>query len=129
MLNIMVVDDSKVIRYKLKEILTELGHNVIAEAENGFDAIEMYKKYKSEKLDLVTMDLNMTPKRFVKNGLDAVKYIREYDKYAKIIMSTTDSDKTKILEAIKNGASGYILKPLNKEKIESAINKIINTNK
>lgn len=46
MLNILVVDDSVIIRKNLGTILKELGHNVIAEAANGYDAIQMYKSKK-----------------------------------------------------------------------------------
>ncbi len=56
MANILIVDDAKIMRTNLKTILTRAGYSIVAEASNGAQAIEEYKKFKP---DLVTMDIVM----------------------------------------------------------------------
>ena len=53
--NVMIVDDAAFMRMKLKDILEKNGYNVVAEAQNGIEAVE---KYKAEKPNLVTMDID-----------------------------------------------------------------------
>jgi two-component system chemotaxis response regulator CheY len=65
MANIMIVDDSKLIRRKLAEILTSAGHKIVAECERGDEALKAYRTYKP---DLVTMDIHMPGM----NGIEAL---------------------------------------------------------
>lgn len=120
MLNILVVDDSVIIRKNLGTLLKELGHNVVGEAANGYDAIQMYKLKKPQ---LVTMDITMPGVQGVANGIEALKQIRQFDKDAQIIMITSHGEEELVLDAIEAGAKGYILKPINKEKISNILKK------
>jgi len=72
MANFLIVDDSTFVRKTIREMLELEGHKIIAEAENGHKAIEMYKKYKP---DIVTLDIIMP--RY--SGMHALKDIIEID--------------------------------------------------
>jgi len=117
MLNIMVVDDSSIIRKTFSIELEKMGHNVVAKAKDGKEAITLYKEHIP---DLVTMDITMP----IKNGIESLKEIKKLFKDAKVIMVTSHGEEKLVMEAIMAGAKGYILKPISKDKIETAINKI-----
>ncbi len=118
MINILIIDDSKTIIKMLSRMLSYMNHNVVATAENGQKGIALYKEHKP---DLITMDINMPGL----SGIQALEAILQFDKNANIIMLTSLSDDKYVLEAIQKGAKGYILKPLNYQKIEECINSII----
>ncbi len=121
MARIMVVDDISIMRFTIKDRLQKIGHEVVAEASNGYSAIEQYKIYKP---DLVTMDITMPAEQGVKNGIEALVEIRKIDSNAKIIMVTSHGEEKLVIEAISKGAKGYILKPVNEEKLKSVFDKI-----
>ncbi|RLA81843.1 MAG: two-component system response regulator [Epsilonproteobacteria bacterium] len=123
MARILVVDDAKIMRMNIKKMLTSLGHEVIAEAASGHEAIEQYKKY-SEKIDLVTMDITMPMDQGIEDGIMAVKLIVEFDPSAKIIMVTSHGEQAKVIQAIQSGASNYLLKPIQMDKLTDALNKL-----
>lgn len=114
MLNILIIDDSATIRKMLEKILLDMNLNVIATANSAVEGIELFNKYKP---DFVTMDVNMPGM----NGITALKRIREIHKDANIVMLTSKGDNALVVEAIKYGAKGYILKPLDSVKIKEAI--------
>ncbi len=119
MLNVMVVDDSLIMRKKLKQFFTELGHNVVIEAKTGEEAITFYEEFMP---DLVTMDITMPDM----DGITAVKQIKKSYPDTKIIMATSHGQEKMVKEALLSGAKGYILKPISKDKLKSSINKIFN---
>ena len=118
MLNIMVVDDSSIIRKTLTIKLENLGHNVVAQAKSGKEAIELYKIHMP---DLVTMDITMP----IMNGIESLKRIKSKFKDAKIIMVTSHGEEKLVMDAISSGARGYVLKPITEEKITEAIIKVL----
>ncbi len=117
MLNILVVDDSLIIRKTLTTELEKIGHKVIAQAKSGKEAIEVYDKCMP---DLVTMDITMP----IMSGIEALKAIRKNYKDAQIIMVTSHGEEKLVMDAISSGAKGYILKPINQDKLITVINKI-----
>lgn len=123
MSNIMIVDDSLILRKTLTTALEEMGHTVIAQAKCGKEAISLYDEHKP---DLVTMDITMP----IMNGIDALKTIIKNHKEAKIIMITSHGEERLVMDAISSGAKGYILKPITKEKLSEVIekaNQIVNS--
>ena len=114
MLNILVVDDSLIIRKNVRKYITSLGHNVIGEAQNSAQAIDICKNLKP---DLITMDITMPDM----DGITAVKKIREFDKDVNIIMVTSHGQEEMIVSSLKAGAKGYILKPVSEEKLAKSI--------
>ena len=118
MINILIVDDAAFMRMMIKDILEKNGFNVIGEASNGLEAIELYKK---EKPDIVTMDITM-PKV---DGIEAVKLIKEYDNEAKIIMCSAMGQQAMVMDAIRAGAKDFIVKPFQADRVIEAINKVV----
>ena len=117
MLNIIVVDDSLIMRKTLTTELEKMGHNVVAQAKNGEEAIDLYHKHLP---DLMTMDITMP----IKNGIDALQEIKKSYKDAIVVMITSRGEEKLVMDAITSGAKGYILKPMTYEKIEKVIEKI-----
>lgn len=116
---IILVDDSKMSRNMLKAILEEDGYAVIAEASNGEEALEVYKKHKP---DLITLDITM-PKM---DGIELLKRLMDIDPSVKAIMITAAGQQSKLIEALKVGAKRFITKPFEKEEILLNINEVMN---
>ena len=117
MVKVLVADDSILTRTMLKNILTENGYDV-DEAVNGNEAVSRYDEIKP---DLVLMDLVMPEK----DGVSAIKDIISKDSSAKIIVCSADVQDFRVLEAIEAGASDYITKPFDKEKITAVTEKCL----
>lgn len=115
---ILIVDDAVFMRMKLKDILEKNGFEVVAEAQNGAEAIE---KFKAEKPDLVTMDITMPEM----DGVEALKEIKKIDSNAKVIMCSAMGQQTMVMEAIQAGALDFIVKPFDNERVIQSINKVI----
>ena len=116
-LNILIVDDSNVVRTIMRSVFEKLGHNIVAEANNGKEAIELFFEHSP---DLITMDIAMPGM----NGVDAIEKIKKVNKKVKVIMITAHGQKDLVVDAIKKGASNYILKPITAEKIKGSIKKL-----
>ena len=121
MANILVVDDANVMIVTIKRQLEKLGHTVVAEAQNGYEAIEKYKK---SKPDAVTMDISMPEVNGIGNGIDALVKIKEIDPDAKVIMLTSHGEQKLVIEAISKGSKGYLLKPVTQDKLADVLGKI-----
>lgn len=114
---VLVVDDSMFMRNILKNILRNNNYVVIDEAENGKSAID---KYFQLKPDIVTMDITMPEM----NGLEALKYIKNKDKDANIVVCSAMGQQTLIMEAIQSGAKDFIIKPFQANRVLQTLNKI-----
>lgn len=112
--SVLVVDDSRMSREILKNLLEEEGYCIAAEATNGEEAVELYKK---QPVDLVTMDITMP----IMDGIDALRSILEVDANAKVIMITAAGQQSKVLEALKIGAKQFITKPFEKETVLKSV--------
>lgn len=113
----LIVDDSKTSRSVLRNILIEHGYEVLAEAENGQEGFE---KYCELHPDFVTLDITMP----VMDGIQTLVKIKEFDPSAKVIMVTAAGQKSKMLEAIKLGASEFVTKPFETHQIINIIESI-----
>ena len=113
-MRIMLVDNSRTIRNIQKNVLTQLGHEDIVEAEDGVQALALFNE---EAPDLALIDWNM-PKM---DGITLVKKIREINKTLPLIMCTTEAEKSRVLEAIKAGVNNYIVKPFTVETLGKKI--------
>lgn len=117
---IMIVDDASFMRAVLKKIVLQSGHEVIAEAANGDDAITQFQQLKP---DLVLMDIIMPPGPKAKDGIEALKQIVTADPSAKVIMCSSMGQQSLITEAIKSGAKDFVIKPFQPQKVIEAITK------
>ena len=107
---IMIVDDSALIRKMLRALIETNGYTVVAEASNGQEAVDMYDTVKP---DIVTLDITMP----VKDGVTALKEIKEKDSKAKVMMITAAGQQDKVVEALKLGAEQFIMKPFKEEEV------------
>ncbi|HJW85675.1 MAG: response regulator [Planctomycetota bacterium] len=117
MKKILVVDDAKVVRMVVSQILKRNGYQVIGEAANGREAFE---KYKALKPDAVTMDITMPEV----DGIQGLKDIIAYDNQAKVIMISALDQRDALAEAIRHGAADYVVKPFEDDRMISALHEI-----
>lgn len=117
---VFLVDDHELIREGIKQLL-ELGGDiqVVGQAGNGDDAIEKILYYNP---DVVLLDINM-PKM---NGIDVLRRLKDLGVKSKIIMLTIHKDREYLLEAMKIGADGYVLKDSDAEGLMRAIRDVKN---
>jgi two-component system, chemotaxis family, chemotaxis protein CheY len=108
----IVIDDSRAVRILLGNILKEIGYEV-SEAANGLEALSVLEETGSA--DLALVDWNMPEM----NGFEFVRAVRAdhaYDGMC-LIMVTTETEKHKVVNALNEGADGYVVKPFNKSAI------------
>jgi len=113
-MKLLIVDDSLFIRHFIKTSLSHVKIETIIEAEDGYEAIEMYLTHKP---DLVLLDINMPNM----NGIDALRAIRAYDNKAKVIMISSMHTSKLIEECKALGASAYMQKPIQRLQLEDII--------
>ncbi|MBD3420475.1 MAG: response regulator [Chitinivibrionales bacterium] len=116
-MRILLVDDSATMRRIQKNQLAGMGITDVVEAENGQDALS--KLADNMPLDFILLDWNMP----IMDGytfLTNVRSIADY-KDVKIVMCTSESEKPKVLEALKAGANNYIVKPFTPEAMKEKL--------
>ena len=118
MKRVLIVDDAAFMRMMIKDILKKNSLEVVGEASNGVEAVNLYKK---ERPDVVTMDITMPDM----DGIEAVKEIRTFDANAKIIMCSAMGQQSMVMDAIKSGAKDFIVKPFQADRVLEAIRKVI----
>lgn len=114
----LIVDDAVFMRRMLSEILTGAGIEVAAEAANGKEAVDKYKKISP---DIVTMDIIMPEM----GGIDAVKEIIKLDRNAKILIVSAMGQQQLVVEAIQAGAKDFIVKPFEASRVISALERVL----
>jgi len=117
----LVVDDFSTMRRIVRNLLKELGHTEVEEAEDGNTALA---RLKGDKFDFVVSDWNMPNM----TGIDLLKAIRADDalKHIPVLMITAEAKKENIVEAAQAGASGYIVKPFTAATLDEKLKKIFN---
>ena len=117
---ILVVDDFSTMRRFIRGILEQLGYTEVEEADDGDSALE---KLRGTRFNLVIADWNM-PRM---NGLDLVRAIRADEglKTIPVLMVTAEASKENIIEAVKSGASGYVVKPFSSDVLKEKIEKVL----
>lgn len=118
MAKILLVDDAAFMRMNLKNILEKENHKIIAEAENGREAIE---KFRDKNPDLTILDITMPEM----DGLEALKKIKNIDHDARIIMCSAMGQQNMVIEAIESGARDFVVKPFKPKRVLEAINKAV----
>jgi two-component system chemotaxis response regulator CheY len=116
-LRVMIVDDALFMRNMLKDIFGRAGYDVVAEAENGEMALELYQQTKP---DLVTMDIVM-PK---KSGIEALQDIMAENPEACVVMVSALGQDSLVLDAVESGAKDFIVKPFNEDKVLEIVKRI-----
>ncbi|HQP97276.1 MAG TPA: response regulator, partial [bacterium] len=116
---VLITDDSGAMRRILTDMLRRLGIREVDEARDGLEALQ---RIRTTPYDLVLMDWNMPGMK----GIDAVREIRAKGNRVPIIMATTESDKSKVVEALVTGANDYIIKPFTIAVLSTKIQETLN---
>ena len=114
----LIVDDESHVRTYLKLVLKQIGIEAPLEASNGQEAVDIYKE---KRPGIVLLDVNMP----VKEGLEALKEIMEYDEDAVVVMTTSVASRQAVESSIEHGASHYIRKDTPKEEMASTLRELI----
>ncbi len=117
MSKVMVVDDSEFMRKVLRNILEAGGHKVI-EAKS---ADEAYDRFTREGADVITMDIVM-PGR---DGIDAVKRLKDSNKNVKIIMISALGHQKTVMRSLEAGAVDFIIKPFTADDVLESVNAVL----
>lgn len=116
---ILVVDDHHVVRRGLVFFLrTQKEIEIVAEASNGIEAIELTKRYQP---DLILMDLSMPEM----DGIEATKIIKNLYPTIKVIILTSFSEQDHVIPALEAGASGYQLKDIQPDELVQSIRNVM----
>ena len=114
----LIVDDEPHVRTYLKLVLKQIGIGAPLEAANGQEAVDIYKE---KAPGIVLLDVNMP----VKEGLEALKEIMEYDEDAIVVMTTSVASRQAVESSIEHGASHYIRKDTPKEEIAATLRELV----
>ena len=117
MVKILVVDDSRIFRKILRTVFEENGHEVIGEAGNGREALDLLDEIQP---DLVTLDITMP----VMDGLEALKQIKTKYPNVKVVMASAAGQKSKVIDALKYGADDFLQKPFEPDDITLVVSKL-----
>jgi DNA-binding NarL/FixJ family response regulator len=108
-MKILIADDHALFRDSLRSLLTAHGYDVVGEAANGKEAVELAAQLEPE---IVLMDLLMPEV----DGLSATRHISAQQPDVKVVILTASDDDSNLFEAIKSGAQGYLLKNLESDQ-------------
>lgn len=114
MKSVLIVDDSRVSRKMIRNLLEHSGFEVAAEAINGKEGLDLYIKLRP---DVVAMDITMPEM----NGIDSLKAIIEHDPDAKVVIISAAGQEQNKKEAMEAGAVAFVTKPYSNEDILQAL--------
>ena len=118
MARVLIADDASFMRQMIREIIEPEGHEVVGEATNGIEAVDLFKQLAP---DLVTMDIVM-PKR---SGIDAVKRILADHPTACVVMCSALGQESHVMEALQAGARDFIVKPFKPDSVIATLKKVL----
>ena len=113
-IRVLLADDHRMLREGLRRSLTEEGFDVVGEADNGELAVRLVAELQP---DIVLMDVSMPEM----DGVEATRQIRATDTATRVLMLTMHADKEVLADAIRAGASGYLVKDCSTEEIAEAL--------
>ena len=122
-IKVLIVDDAMFMRNMIAEIFNgkkfgDEDFEVVAEAENGLEAVE---KFREHKPDIVTMDIVMPEM----TGIEALKEIMDMDSASNVVMCSALGQDSLVMEALDAGAKDFIVKPFQPEKVLDVVIRIL----
>lgn len=117
--SLMIVDDSKIIRRKIERCNASEKFQVVASVGNGSDAV---KKFTELRPDVVTMDITMPEM----DGIECIRNLMTIDNEVKILVISALSDKATGIQALKEGALGFLCKPFTDDQLIEALVELTN---
>jgi two-component system, NarL family, response regulator LiaR len=120
MITILIADGHAIVRRGLKALLmSDPEIEVIGEAENGFNVVELARDLQP---DIILMEIVMPGQ----GGLEAMEQIKAHNPEARVLVLTSYGDNERVLAAVRGGASGYLLKDASSEQLLQAVHDISN---
>jgi DNA-binding NarL/FixJ family response regulator len=113
-IRLLLADDHRMLREGLRRSMVDEGFDVVGEADNGEDAVRMAAELQP---DVVLMDVSMPEM----DGVEATRAIRATDTATQVIMLTMHADHDVLAEAIRAGASGYLVKDCSTDEVADAV--------
>ena len=117
--NIILIDDHTLFRRGIRSVLDEADYEVIGEAADGLSGVKLVEQLRP---DLVLLDLDMP----VMNGREALGQILSSNPEQKVVMLTVSEDGDELIECMKQGAHGFLLKNINADFFIEAVGKALN---
>jgi len=117
-LKMMIVDDSNIIRNKIARSLTQHRIEIVATASNGEEAV---RQFTENDPDIVTMDLTM-PRM---DGLECIRELKKRKPAIRILVVSALADKATAIQALKEGALGFLCKPFSEDELNDAIDELL----
>ena len=118
MKKLLIVDDSNIIRNKIARALGEYGLEIVGLASNGLNAVE---RFRAVGADVVTMDLTMPEM----DGIACIRALRALDPQVRILVVSALADKATAIQALKEGAQGFLCKPFTADDLTDAIGELL----
>jgi len=119
MISIILIDDHQIVRQGLRALLDrEVDFHVLDEGDNGLEAFQMVRKYKP---NVLVVDLHMPGL----SGLEVTRQVSQFVPNTRVIVLSMHSDVPYVLEALRNGASGYVLKTSGVDELVKAIRMVV----
>jgi two-component system chemotaxis response regulator CheY len=115
---VLITDDAAFMREMLREILTDGGYEVVAEAADGDETLARFREHQP---DVITLDIVMPGK----SGLDVLREITALDPSACIVMCSALGQEALVMEALEAGAKEYIIKPFKPDQVLGALNEAL----
>ncbi len=113
---VLIADDAAFMREMLRDILTEGGHEVVAEAADGNEAVAAFQEHQP---DIVTLDIVMPRK----SGLEALRDIISISPGASVVMCSALGQEALVMEALDAGARDFVVKPFKPDQVLAAVDK------
>ncbi|MFP3873445.1 MAG: response regulator [Thiohalophilus sp.] len=121
-LRVLLIDDHTLFRVGLEGLLASRGIEIVASVGSGQDCLRLVEELKP---DVVLLDMRMPGI----DGLSVLKLLRQNDENLPIVMLTTSSDEGDLLESLREGAQGYLLKDMEPDDLVLALRDIVNNGK
>ncbi|SFN88635.1 two-component system, chemotaxis family, response regulator CheY [Formivibrio citricus] len=115
---LMIVDDSNIIRSKITRTLSQHEIEIVAAASDGEEAIRLFA---ATRPDVVTMDLTM-PRM---DGLECIRALRKLKSNVRILVVSALADKATAIQALKEGAQGFLCKPFTETELTDAMEELL----
>ena len=117
-IKVIIIDDHTLFREGLQRLLTRHEIDVVTSVSNGVDGL---KAISDSEVDIILLDLRMPDV----SGIEVLKNIREIKKSLPVVMLTTSDDEKDLIEALRNGASGYLLKDMEPDDLVVALKDVL----
>jgi two-component system nitrate/nitrite response regulator NarL len=117
-IKVIIIDDHTLFREGLQRLLTRHEIDVVSSVSNGDDGL---KSIKNLFPDIILLDLRMPDL----SGIEVLKNIRQINKTLPVVMLTTSDDEKDLIEALRNGASGYLLKDMEPDDLVVALKDVL----